>query len=135
MKLRCVTNSIRLRLRKSDVSQLKKYNSLVDSLQFPGNKKWTFGISLTEENNNVEYNDDQLLVILNKQIALDWMNSNDVSLKFSLKIDQENDLTILVEKDFPCKHTGDDFEDTYHELEPAEASMYRASTQSKKNKS
>jgi len=125
MKLRCLTDSIRLRLRKSDIQLLRENSELTNSLNFPGQNNLSYGIRLTNENHSSAFDGNLLLVTLNSQLATKWMDSDIVSLAFKLTVDEGKQLAILIEKDFPCKHTGDDFEDTFHELQPDEFKMYK----------
>ena len=125
MKLRCISNSIRIRLRKSDVKVWQDESKLLDSLQFPNGSKLEYGLMLSEFENNVIYDAHTLIIYVNKREAKGWAESNEVSLTFNLDLPNQSTLRVLIEKDFPCKHTGDDFEDTYHELQPEEHKMFR----------
>ena len=125
MKLRCVTNSIRLRLRKSDIHLLVKNSELMDYLSFPNNKKLEYGITITEANSGVDYHENKIMIQVNSKEAGAWINSNEVSLNFHLPTSSGEVLKVLIEKDFPCKHTGNDFEDTFYELQPEEHRMYK----------
>lgn len=131
MKLRCISNSIRIRLRKSDVKTLLDESKLIDSLQFPNESKLEYGLILSQFENNVIYDTNTLIIYVNRRDAKGWADSQDVSLKFNLDLPNQSTLRVLIEKDFPCKHTGDDFEDTYHELQPEEHKMFRKETFSK----
>ena len=48
MKFRATTNSIRIRVRKSDLEQLKTADSVYEEVNFPGGGKWSFGLLINE---------------------------------------------------------------------------------------
>ena len=123
MKLRCITNSIRIRLRKSDISKLKTTGELIDQIEFPNSRSFSYGIILIDNETTVSYEGDTMIIALNKSLCEKWMSNQEVSLEERIELSNSNTLHILIEKDFPCKHTGNDFEDTYHELQPVEHRM------------
>ena len=125
MKLRCIANSIRFRLRKSDVKLLIENSKLKDSIHFPNGTSFVYGIVLTDHETGTYCENKTMLVELNRSNVEEWINSNEVSLRISLPTLGGDVLSILIEKDFPCKHTGSDYDDTYHELQPEEYKMYR----------
>ncbi len=125
MKLRCRTNSIRFRLRKSDVRSLMENSKLKDSIHFPNGTSFVYGIVLTDHETGTYCENNYMLIELKRSEIRNWVNSDDVSFQIKLSTIGDQTLSILIEKDFPCKHTGDDYDDTYHELQPEEYKMYR----------
>lgn len=125
MKLRCITNSIRLRLRKSDVKFLADNDRIRDWINFPNGVPFEFGIDVNHGNPSASFEDNCLLVTIPKNQIDQWIHTDEVSLAIELPTLDNGRLKILIEKDFPCKHTGDDFDDTYHELQPEEFKMHR----------
>jgi hypothetical protein len=128
MKLRCITNSIRFRLRKSDVQEFVEKKYISDSLLFPNGTSFEYGLKLTDNKSEATCSDNKIVIYVDKIKVEKWVNSEDVSLKLAMSTPKNTSLSILIEKDFPCKHTGDDFNDTYHELQPKEHRMYRKET-------
>lgn len=121
MKIRCVENSIRLRLRKSDIAILKQEKRLINTLNFPLGNYLNFGIIIIKEKGlDVKLENSELIVGIPQSIALEWFDSNRVSLEKYLPLADKRQLHVLIEKDFPCKHVEEDFEDTFHELQPDE---------------
>lgn len=125
MKLRCIANSIRFRLRKSDIKLLKEKSKLKDSIHFPNGNSFVYGIILTDSKNGAYCENNYMFIEVNRSIVAKWINSDEVSLTIKLPTIGNKELSILIEKDFPCKHTKSDFNDTYHELQPEEHNMYR----------
>ena len=119
MKLRCVTNSIRLRLRKSDIHTLNESKSKTEVIQFPGSEAFTFKLSIQPALSEVsaKFEQNSLEVLLPEPVADLWITSNQVSIESHLQLANNNTLHLLIEKDFPCKDRDDeDKTDTFQEL-------------------
>jgi hypothetical protein len=115
MKLRLEGNSIRLRVRKSDLSQLATGGMVTETLIFPNNSVLKYQLK-TEENAatiGAQFSADALTVSIPLSIATLWRTSEAVSLEHTL----DSGLYILIEKDFPCKdRANEDKNDTFFEL-------------------
>ncbi len=125
MKFRCIHNSIRLRVRKSDLDILREEGKVGDSVNF-GNLK-TFGFILeTGEFPKVqaEFEGGWIIVRLPKAQSEAWINSEEVSLEHLQPLDNGETLHVLIEKDFPCRHTTEsNREDTFYELAPEDPTI------------
>ncbi|MEO1384726.1 MAG: hypothetical protein AAFV78_15995, partial [Bacteroidota bacterium] len=75
MKLRCVTNSIRIRARKSDLAILKSKGEVVDSVHFGGSQLLVFGLRMTEEISEVQaiFTEGKIEVLLPKEVGQRWI--------------------------------------------------------------
>jgi hypothetical protein len=122
MKLRCTENSIRLRLRKSDLQQLAENGSVAESIHFPNNKSFVFELTVGETSNPTAKMDAATLqIILPKAQADSWINTSQVGIEYFEKLPTGQQLHLLIEKDFPCKDRDDeDKADTFQELVPDE---------------
>ncbi len=115
MKLRLEGNSIRLRVRKSDLIKLQKEGVLTEQLVFPNGLHFQYQL-ITD--NSAETIDAQLsattmTVSIPLSMATDWLNSDAVGLEHTLN----GGLFILIEKDFPCTdRPWEDTSDTFFEL-------------------
>ena len=115
MKLRCETNSLRIRIRKSELTELSEDGKLIESVQFPDGKKFTYNLVIHDESDYVaRFEDGNIWVQLPEEEARTWLESEQVSLSAELELTHsDTTLSILVEKDFPCKdrpdETGDDY--------------------------
>jgi hypothetical protein len=115
MKLRLEGNSIRLRVRKSDLIKLQKEGAITESLVFPNNLNFNYAL---RTDGNAETIDAQLsaaamTVSIPLSMATTWLNSDAVGLEHTL----ESGLFILIEKDFPCTdRPWEDTSDTFFEL-------------------
>ena len=119
MKLRCTHNSIRLRFRKSDLKKLIEKNRIEESVQFTPTSSFGFAIELID-NTQLKASitkEHELLISLPIALANSWVNSNQVGIEHHIHIDQEQQLHILLEKDFPCTNRDEeDMDNTYWEL-------------------
>ena len=117
MKIRCSTNSIRLRLRKSDIAILEKNGKVEDSLDFPGGKLLSYAL-LKKDIKDVEANFEDGYIYLSIPIesADKWINSNQIGIETTIELAAGKALHVLIEKDFPCKDGEEDFSDTFYEL-------------------
>jgi hypothetical protein len=115
MKLRLEGNSIRLRVRKSDLIKLHTESRIRESLLFSNGVLFIYQL-ITD--NNAETIDAQLsaeaiTVSIPLSMATNWLNSDAVGLEHTL----DSGLFILIEKDFPCTdRPWEDTSDTFFEL-------------------
>jgi hypothetical protein len=115
MKLRLEGNSIRLRVRKSDLIKLQKEGAITETLVFPNSLNFNYAL---RTDGNAETVDAQLsaaaiTVSIPLSMATTWLNSDAVGLEHTL----ESGLFILIEKDFPCTdRPWEDTSDTFFEL-------------------
>ena len=119
MKFRCVTNSIRFRLGKSDVETFKNKGVVDTSLEFGNHVRFCYRLStgsLSEP--SVDFSANCLTVVLPAEQGLHWAASDEeISLQFKHFIGEGKYLDVLVEKDFPCKHGSEkENKDAFHEL-------------------
>lgn len=105
MKIRCEQDSIRLRLRKSELGQLRNEHKLSTSLHLPGGKSLSWELILDDTSDDVQavLDNNVIKVVLPLQNALLWMDTETVGLEAFVPNQTTHQLHILVEKDFPCK--------------------------------
>ena len=117
MKLRFDKNSIRLRVKKSDLEILKERHLLEETIHFP-NGELSFILSVSEENKEITatLQHSTITVMLPSGIAIPWMQNDEVGIYHTSSFN-DNILYIIVEKDFPCKdRSTDENQDTFTEL-------------------
>lgn len=116
MKLRCAHNSLRLRLRKSDIAQLQAEGFVQESIAFGAGHTLMYRLQIAAVPAlSASFENGCIRVQIPVQEAQRWMDSEQVGLE------SHQALHILVEKDFPCRHTeAEDREDTFYELAPEE---------------
>lgn len=114
MKIRCQANSLRFRLRKSDVETLSREGRLREEI--------AFGLSFelytaTIPKMAASLANGLLRVGLPIGTAEAWMTSDMVAIEGELSSGKAHNLHVLIEKDFPCEHRPDeDKQDTFEEL-------------------
>ncbi len=121
MKLRCTTNSIRIRIRKSELQQLATGQRITEQVGFGQGVVFTFSLDITTSKKQVaaSFLNNNLIVKLPKAIAKEWINSNQVGIEVKHPIEKDQNLHILIEKDFPClDREEEDKSDTFWELAP-----------------
>ena len=119
MKLRFVQNSLRLRLRKSEVKKLQQTSQIDESVTFGPGQTLVYQLQSLNTTNQPEisYTDGNIVVQLPKPLVTQWANSDQVSIEYHLSVDKTDQLHLLIEKDFPCQHQEEEnFEDTFFEL-------------------
>jgi hypothetical protein len=119
MKLRFDSQSIRLRVRKSDVEKLTQEHFVEEVVHFP-TASLVFRLEISPTNADIacEFYDGNIVVRLPALQASEWILSENVGIYGSLPTAQKDVvLAVLVEKDFPCRHnSAADNADTYEEL-------------------
>jgi hypothetical protein len=115
MKLRLEGNSIRLRVRKSDINTLQKNGAITETLTFPNGDVFQYQLAIKNTALDIESQliSNILTVSIPLSIATDWMQTDAVGIEKTLP----NGLFILIEKDFPCTdRPWEDTSDTFFEL-------------------
>jgi hypothetical protein len=103
MKLRIKDNSLRLRLTQSEVIQLGNTGVIESSMKLPFGTKFTYALHTQKSDiMKVTFDDMILKVVLPEKEAASWIHSDQVGIEASLSIDDEEILTVCVEKDFKC---------------------------------
>lgn len=110
MKLRCEKNSLRFRLRKSEIEELKNAGSLRTEVYFSPGLGFSYEIWLDMSADVIRamHYGSHIAIALPLELALGWINTEQVGIEFFQKIDKEQRLHILIEKDFPCKDRPDE---------------------------
>jgi len=118
MKLRFEKNSVRFRLRKSDVEQLIHQGFIIDSVAFPATT-FTYELHISDVVRDpvATIVDNKLIANLPVGLATEWINTEEVGIYHVMHLSNDQTLEIVVEKDFPCKHDPEEVKkDTFTEL-------------------
>jgi len=121
MKLRTTHNSIRIRVRKSELVQLHETGQVEESIRFTTDVIFKFAITIDENINSVRASlvDNHLKISIPTTEADTWITTNEVGIEKNIQLDNEETLHILIEKDFPClDRPEEDKSDTFWELAP-----------------
>ncbi|MBK9730826.1 MAG: hypothetical protein IPO83_06010 [Chitinophagaceae bacterium] len=114
MKLRFDKNSLRLRLKKSDIEKLRNDNSVHEKIPFL-NGSFEYRLLIAPDQPEVAANLEaqSITVVIPTNIALTWMNNNEVGIYHTIHIDENRNLDIILEKDFPCKEIPEEDQQDY----------------------
>ena len=115
MKLRIEGNSIRLRVKKSDLDKLKKDGMIGETVAFSDNLYFYYKLKTNPYSQEVqaEFLHNAIQVTIPLSIAKMWTETEQVGIEHKL----DSGLSILIEKDFPCKtRHNEDINDTFKEL-------------------
>lgn len=104
MKLRCEHNSLRLRLKKSDIDQLKNNLQLEETIAMPGGI-FTYRLSIVPGAIEVAatLNGQSIEIGIPAETAMDWIGSTETGIYRIIKLTNQDSLSISIEKDFICK--------------------------------
>ncbi|MCS7036239.1 MAG: hypothetical protein RMJ33_04880 [Saprospiraceae bacterium] len=119
MKIRCEHNSIRLRLRKSELAQLRVERWIETSVHFPDGPVFAWELAIREDKAEMDAHFDagRISVFVPAQQAQEWMDTDAVGMEQFIPLHGGGSLHLLVEKDFPCKDRPDeDTTDFFSEL-------------------
>lgn len=105
MKLRTNKNSLRLRLSQSELDEFKKNGVVHEIIALSGAPPREFQYSLIQadhETISVSYINNHLRIYVPLNQANHWCDSMEVGFDCHISIDDNNELYVLVEKDFKC---------------------------------
>ena len=125
MKLRCSENSIRLRLRKSEVEKLKEVPVLKENVQV-GLDVFSYGIGKTAAAIiHATFDDGCILLHIPEEEMMQWVNdAEQVGMSAEQLLKNGQYLSILIEKDFPCiNRPEEDKADTFQQLAAKEGDV------------
>ncbi len=110
MKIRIQGNTVRLRLKKSEIDLFAQKGIVSEKTVFLSNSIFTYTLkSSTEKEISTTFDNNNIIVSIPKTIAENWVNSDIVSLKNTNTTPE-----ILIEKDFKC--TSKDCEETAEQI-------------------
>lgn len=106
MKLRVRTNSLRLRLTRSEVARFGDVGRVEESVEFGGTSAGQLVYVLESvidiQAINATYDDKCIVVRVPREQAELWTSSNQVGIEGEQALENGKFLRILIEKDFAC---------------------------------
>jgi hypothetical protein len=115
MKLRIEGNSIRLRVKKSDLDKLKNEGIVRESVAFLKGFHFYYELKTDHKIKTIEasFSIGTIAVSIPLSLSDAWIDTEQVGIENT----SENGLFVLIEKDFPCKTRADeDKNDLFQEL-------------------
>ncbi len=106
MKLRIRGDSIRLRLKRSEVDCLAAGTSVIEQTRLPnGTLTYTLGVSDSSDF-SASFDEGKLAVRVPKPDIAQWAETDQVSMYAEESLGTTGTLALLVEKDFNCLAPG-----------------------------
>ena len=128
MKLRCSTNSVRIRLRKSEVAELMEKGAISEKVGFGPEKSFSLSLSLDELLTKVQasISNNNLIVTLPYSLGGTWAKTDQVGITGEQDIGNGDFLEVLLKKDYPCvTRPEEDKSDFFGELQSNDNSTCR----------
>ncbi len=105
MKIRIKGNSLRLRLTQSEVEQLHQEGLVQEVIMLGVDPSKHLHYKITKSKDNVinaDYNPNHIIVTVPENLLATWATTNQVGLEHQIKLNETEQLSILIEKDFKC---------------------------------
>lgn len=107
MKLRIRGNSIRLRLSQQNVKEFGEKGYVQDAIQFGAttDQQLVYALKTAKVKKlQSEFKDNQITIFVPNELAKMWVESELVGMEHLEKTTDDNEIKILIEKDFKCMH-------------------------------
>ncbi len=105
MKLRITSNSLRLRISKSDLARFMQSGRIEETIRFTADAaaKFSFGLEKSDTLRTIliRYQPQAVTVLIPASEARDWADGNQVGIYGDVGIGASR-LAVIVEKDFAC---------------------------------
>lgn len=110
MKLRISGNSVRLRLKPSEVAEIETAGYVEERVEFAPDSFLVYSLRASTSSTvpTASYTDGRLEVRIPQAMAHQWASSSEVAIEA-----QQDVLSILIEKDFRCVHKDASESDVY----------------------
>jgi hypothetical protein len=109
MKMRIHSNSLRLRLDRSEVARLGKGGRVEERLALSPSDGLVYAVEAASDAAALEVRWERggITVRIPRAVARRWAGTEQVGIKGEQDAGGSSPLCILVEKDFPCLHHGE----------------------------
>ena len=112
MKLRIKGNTLRLRLRRSEIDRLAHSGVVSDEIRFGVDTGQALKFSVASSDGvdgvTTQFSDNQILILIPESDAIDWTTTDRVGIEATQDVGGNTVLSILIEKDFECLTRPDD---------------------------
>jgi len=117
MKLRIRGNLLRFRLGRSEVNSFGQTGKIDSTVNFgPGTTGFCYSLEKTPAGEfSGSFADGRITVRVPESLVSRWVESEDVGIQGSQTLDDQTELSFLLEKDFVClnAHNDEDQSDRY----------------------
>lgn len=118
VKLRLTHNSIRIRVQRSELTQLQQSGQIKEVVAFPTSPAFHYEITVHEgEAIEASFETATIKINLPATVTQLWFDTAQVGIETNLDLEGSDPLHILIEKDFPCAdRPNEDKSETFWEL-------------------
>ncbi len=105
MKIRIVSNTIRVRLTQSEIEALKNDGEVLERTNFVS-EPFIYSVGLSDDVDEPEasFRSGHISILLPESDALDWIGSDQTGIENREYTEQGEGIKLLIEKDFQCLH-------------------------------
>ena len=122
MKLRIQGNSLRIRVTRPDLEQLRREQRLVDVLDLGGGSRFEYTLEIVAGDDlDASLDAGALHVRLPSRLAQPWYDDAEVGVRGIKALEGGDELVILIEKDFECLIPREGEDQSDHFPNPARA--------------
>lgn len=101
--MRIQNNSIRLRLTRPEVDQVRRDGSVRAAIAFPGGARLDYAVESSDSAlPEARFDGAAIVVRVPRPLLRQWAESEEVSISGAQPLEDGDELSILVEKDFAC---------------------------------
>ena len=110
MKLRIEDNTLRLRLSPEEVTSFQQTGRLetVVPLGPSVSDRFTYALqrdeTATDSAPSISYTSGRIVIRLPAAVADAWASSDEIGMRGTMEVSENELVHILIEKDLPCKH-------------------------------
>lgn len=103
MKLRILGNSLRLRVSRAEMLQIRSEGVVRQHVEFAPGKRLAYELRTVRDGRvGASFDEECIRVTLPRAVAERWQEPEEVSIRHEQELPGGERLTILVEKDFQC---------------------------------
>lgn len=113
MKVRILGNTIRLRTKMHETSELYEHGMIKEVLSFgPSDEdQLIFRLVAGAEDYAIEHDGMDIRIILPKVKVVEWATTDLIGIEQIIRSNKGNDIRVLIEKDFACLDGEREFEE------------------------
>jgi hypothetical protein len=103
MKIRIEDNTVRFRLRKSEVTTLAESGIVLSGCRFP-NETFSYSIRLDKASSGLaaDMEMNEIKIFMPESWGKDWPNQDRIGFEADLNVGNSKILRVIIEKDFVC---------------------------------
>lgn len=103
MKIRIKSNSLRIRITRSELMEFKNTGYLEEKTEF-GNNTLTYALAKHPTGNHLsaKFSENKITLFIPEQLSQDWTETERVGFEHEMEIGNGKKLFLILEKDYQC---------------------------------